>query len=159
MTPLRGAIRALALMALAAGIVAPVWAAPANAAAGDQTSPATPVTLQQMLAAAHAAVPSITPAQAKEMMRQGNNVIVLDVRETQEVQQSGKVAGAVHVPRGMLEFFADKNLPKDKTLIVYCVSGARAALAGKTLKDMGYARVYNLGGFKNWVSSGGAVEK
>lgn len=66
----------------------------------------------------------------------------------------------------MLEFRADpespyhdKNFAKDKTLIVYCASGGRSALSGKLLKDMGYERVYNLGGFKDWAESGGAVEK
>ena len=44
-------------------------------------------------------------------------------------------------------------------MIVYCGSSGRAALSGKTLKDMGYDRVYNLGGFKDWADSGGAVEK
>jgi rhodanese-related sulfurtransferase len=72
----------------------------------------------------------------------------------------------VHVSRGMLEFRADpdspyhdKNFTKDKTVILYCASGGRAALGGKALKDMGYAKVYNMGGFKDWAESGGAVEK
>jgi rhodanese-related sulfurtransferase len=82
------------------------------------------------------------------------------------VEQSGKVAGAINVSRGMLEFRADpespyhdKNFAKDKTLIVYCASGGRSALSGKTLRDLGYERVYNLGGFKDWVESGGAIDK
>jgi len=88
------------------------------------------------------------------------------VRRGQSLQASGKVAGAVHVSRGMLEFRADPDLPshdknfsKDKTVILYCGSGGRAALAGKMLKDLGYERVFNLGGFKDWADSGGAVEK
>ena len=52
----------------------------------------------------------------------------------------------------------DKNFTKDKNVIVYCGSGGRAALSGKTLKEMGYDRVYNLGGFRDWADSGGAVE-
>jgi rhodanese-related sulfurtransferase len=82
------------------------------------------------------------------------------------VEQSGKVAGAINVSRGMLEFRADpespyhdKNFAKDKTLILYCASGGRSALSGKMLKDMGYKRVYNLGAFKEWAESGGAVDK
>jgi rhodanese-related sulfurtransferase len=82
------------------------------------------------------------------------------------VENSGKVAGAIHVSRGMLEFRADpespyydKNFAKDKTLILYCASGGRSALAGKVLKDMGYDRVYNLGAFKDWAESGAPVEK
>ena len=121
--------------------------------------------VKQLLESANAAVPRITPAQARDMIAAGNTVVV-DVRDAPEVQQSGKVAGAVHVSRGMLEFRADpespyhdKNFAKDKTVILYCASGGRSALAGKALQDLGYDRVYNLGGFKDWADSGGAVEK
>lgn len=121
--------------------------------------------VKQMLEAANTAVPKVTPAQAKEIIAEGD-ALVVDVRDAPEVQASGKVAGAVHVSRGMLEFRADsespyhdKNFAKDKTVIVYCASGGRAALAGKVLKDLGYERVFNLGGFKEWADAGGAVEK
>jgi rhodanese-related sulfurtransferase len=121
--------------------------------------------VKQMLEAANAAVPKITPAQAREMITKGN-ALVVDVRDAPEVQSSGKIAGAVHVSRGMLEFRADPDLPshdknfaKDKNVILYCGSGGRAALAGKILKDMGYEKVFNLGGFKDWADSGGAVDK
>src|SRR5690349_5967545 len=122
-------------------------------------------TVKQMMEAANAAVPRITPAQARDMMAKGNTLVV-DVRDGQEVAQSGKVAGAVHVSRGMLEFRADPELPshdkafdKAKTVIVYCASGGRSALAGKLLKDLGYATVYNLGGFKDWADSGGEIDR
>ena len=121
--------------------------------------------VKQMMEAANAAVPKITPARAQEMMAKGNTMVV-DVRDASEVEKSGKVAGAVHVSRGMLEFRADpespyhdKNFAKDKTMILYCASGGRSALSGKVLKDMGYSEVYNLGAFKDWVESGGAVDK
>ena len=121
--------------------------------------------LKEMMDAANAAVPRITPAQARDMIAQGNALIV-DVRDALEVEKSGKIAGAVNVSRGLLEFRADPDSPshdksfaKDKNVIVYCGSGGRAALSGKALKDMGYERVYNLGGFKDWADSGGAVEK
>ena len=121
--------------------------------------------LKEMMDAANAAVPRITPAQARDMVAQGNTLIV-DVRDALEVEKSGKIAGAVNVSRGLLEFRADPDSPshdksfaKDKNVIVYCGSGGRAALSGKVLKDMGYERVYNLGGFKDWAESGGAVEK
>jgi rhodanese-related sulfurtransferase len=120
--------------------------------------------LKQMMDAANAAVPRITPAQAKEMMAKGN-VLVVDVRDGPEVATSGKIAGAVHVSRGMLEFRADPAVPshdkrfdKSKTVILYCASGGRSALGGKLLKDMGYAHVYNLGAFKDWAEAGGDVE-
>jgi rhodanese-related sulfurtransferase len=121
--------------------------------------------LKEMMDAANAAVPRITPAQARDMIAQGNTLIV-DVRDAPEVENSGKIAGAVNVSRGLLEFRADPDSPShdksfanDKNVVVYCGSGGRAALSGKVLKDMGYERVYNLGGFKDWAESGGAVEK
>jgi rhodanese-related sulfurtransferase len=66
--------------------------------------------VKQMMEAANAAVPRITPAQAREMMAEGNTLVV-DVRDGPEVEKSGKVAGAVHVSRGMLEFRADPESP------------------------------------------------
>jgi rhodanese-related sulfurtransferase len=120
--------------------------------------------VKQMMEVANAAVPRITPAQAREMMSKGNTLVV-DVRDAPEVEKSGKVAGAVHVSRGMLEFRADpetpyhdKNFAKDKIVILYCASGGRSALSGKVLKDMGYREVYNLGAFKDWAEDGGAVD-
>lgn len=122
-------------------------------------------TVKQMLEAANAVVPKVTPAQAKEMIAKADTLVV-DIRDWPELAASGKIAGAVHVSRGMLEFRADADLPshdknfsKDKTVILYCGSGGRAALAGKMLKNLGYANVCNLGGFKDWADSGGAVEK
>ncbi len=121
--------------------------------------------VKQLLEAANAVVPKVTPAQAREMMAKGNTLVV-DVRDAPELEKSGKVAGAVHHSRGMLEFRADpespyydKSFARDKTIIIYCASGGRSALAGKALKDMGYGHVYNMGAFKDWADSGGAVEK
>jgi rhodanese-related sulfurtransferase len=121
--------------------------------------------LKQMMEAANAAVPKISPQQAQDLMAKGN-ALVVDVRDGTEVAQSGKVKGAVHVSRGMLEFRADpespahdKNFARDKNVILYCGSGGRAALAGKLLKDLGYEHVYNAGGFKDWADAGGPVEK
>jgi rhodanese-related sulfurtransferase len=123
------------------------------------------LTVKQMMEAANAAVPKIGPAEARDMIAKGNTLVV-DIRDGTEVAASGKVPGAVHVSRGLLEFRADpeapthdKNFSKDKTVLLYCASGGRAALAGKLLKDMGYGQVYNMGGFKDWADSGGAVEK
>ena len=121
--------------------------------------------VKQLLEAANAVVPKVTPAQAREMMAKGNTLVV-DVRDAPELEKSGKVAGAVHHSRGMLEFRADpespyydKSFARDKTIIIYCASGGRSALAGKVLKDMGYGQVFNMGAFKDWADSGGAVEK
>lgn len=118
--------------------------------------------VKQLLEAANATVPKITPEQAADMMAKGNT-LVLDVRDALEVAASGKIAGAVNVSRGMLEFRADPESPyhdkifeKGRNIVLYCVSGGRAALAGKLLKDMDYGNVYNLGSFKDWT---GAVDE
>ena len=120
--------------------------------------------VKELVAAANAVVPRITPDEARQKIEAG--ALVVDVRDAAEVEKSGKVAGAVHIPRGMLEFRADpetpyydKNFDRDKTVVVYCASGGRAALSGQALKEMGYGEVYNLGGFSDWAESGGAVEK
>ncbi|MCW5690441.1 MAG: rhodanese-like domain-containing protein, partial [Pseudolabrys sp.] len=55
--------------------------------------------------------------------------------------------------------YHDKAFAKDKTIIVYCASGGRSALAGKALKDLGFDKVLNLGAFKDWAESGGAIDK
>src|SRR5581483_1400262 len=114
---------------------------PMLAASGSSKEVAMPTTVKQMLEAANAAVPRVTPMEAREMIGKGN-MLVLDVRDAGEVQKSGKVAGAINVSRGMLEFRADPESPyhdqhfaQDKTVIVYCASGGRAALAGKALKE------------------------
>jgi rhodanese-related sulfurtransferase len=119
---------------------------------------------KELVEAANAVVPKITAAQAQEMIA-GGNTLVVDVRDAPEVEQTGKIAGAVHVSRGMLEFRADpespyhdQNFAKDKTVILYCASGGRAALGGQALTELGYADVYNLGAFKDWAESGGAID-
>jgi len=121
------------------------------------------ITVKDLLAAANAAVPKVMPEEAKALIAKG--ALVVDVRDGTEVA-NGKVKGAVHAQRGLLEFKADPEAPshdpafrKDRTVIVYCASGGRSALAGKTLQDMGYTDVRNLGGFKGWVDAGGEVEK
>lgn len=122
------------------------------------------ITVKQMIEAANAAVPRVTPAEARDLIQDG--ALVVDVRDAPEVEKSGKVEGSVHVSRGMLEFRADPESPyhdktfdKAKVVLVYCASGGRSALSGKTLKDLGYEKVFNLGAYKDWVESGGAIEK
>jgi len=124
-----------------------------------------PTTLKDMVTAANATVPAITPADAKQLLEEGK-ALVIDVRDAPEVEASGLVRGALHISRGMLEFradpasaFHDDRLGPDKTVIVYCASGGRSALAGKALQELGYRDVRNLGGFKDWAESGGAVDK
>ncbi len=120
--------------------------------------------VKEMLAEANAVVPKLAPTEALERMRSGD-VLVVDVRDPTEVQQSGRVKGALNVSRGMLEFRADPATPyhdaafqKDRTILLHCASGGRSALAGKTLRDMGYTNVYNIGGFKELSEAGADVE-
>ena len=121
-------------------------------------------TYKDMLAAAHAVVPKVTPAEAQRLVETAGALIV-DVRDGTEVAASGKVKGALAVARGSLESRADPDSPshnpafrRDRPVILYCAGGGRAALAGKTLHDMGFTDVRNLGGFKDWTSAGGATE-
>ena len=118
-----------------------------------------PSNVKELLAEANAAVSRLSPAEARG--RTGGNVLIVDVRDPSEVQATGKIKGALNVSRGMLEFRADPESPyhnpvfqKDKTVLVYCASGGRSALVGKTLKDFGYGTVYNIGGFKELADAG-----
>jgi rhodanese-related sulfurtransferase len=123
-----------------------------------------PTTAKSLVEAANAVVPKISGKEAQELVAKG--AVLVDIRDSAELAQTGKAAGALHIPRGSLEFKADptsptveKALSTDKTVILHCASGGRAALAGKLLLDMGYKDVRNLGGFKDWVEAGGKVEK
>ena len=116
--------------------------------------------VKDLLAEANSAVPKLSPAQAAERMQSGD-VLIVDVRDPTEVQQTGRIKGAVNVSRGMLEFRADPDsqyhnpaFQKDKTILLHCASGGRSALAGKTLQDMGYTAVFNIGGFKDLAEAG-----
>ena len=92
--------------------------------------------IKELLAAAEAAVPRISPEEAQREVAE-RDALIVDVREAEELAQSGKVAGAIHVARGLLEFKADPESPmhdpafrRDRTVIVYCAAGGRSALAG-----------------------------
>lgn len=120
--------------------------------------------VRDMVAAAKAEIPEIPAEEALRLVASGECVLV-DVREDAEVAR-GKARGAVHASRGTIEFKADPQSEKrpgalhpDRTVVVYCGSGARAALAGKTLKALGYRDVRNMGGFQGWIDAGGEVEK
>jgi len=122
-----------------------------------------PHSITEMVAAAKAEMPSVSPKEAQALIEKG--ALVVDVRDAPEVQASGKVKGAINVSRGMLEFRADPKSPYHnpafdpaKTVLLYCASGGRSALAAKALKELGYKDARNLGAFKDWVESGGPVE-
>jgi rhodanese-related sulfurtransferase len=121
-----------------------------------------PKTVKDMMAEANAAVTRVGLVEAQAMIADG--ALVLDVRDAPELA-AGKIKGALHVPRGMLEFRADPatqyhnpELQMDRPVLVYCASGGRSALSGKLLQEMGFAKVFSIGGFKDWVEAGGEVE-
>jgi rhodanese-related sulfurtransferase len=123
-----------------------------------------PVTLKDMVTAANAAVEKIDTAAAQALIDEGG--LLLDVRDAPELEKMGRADGSHHIPRGMLEFradpaspFHDPQMQPDRPIVLYCASGGRAALAGKLLKDMGYAHVYSIGGLKDWKEAGGAVDE
>lgn len=119
-----------------------------------------PTSVKDMLAAANAAVPRAKPEEVRGLIGR-DDVLIVDVRDPTEVQASGKVKGAINISRGMLEFRADPESPyhnpafgRDKTILLYCGSGGRAALAGKALQELGYQSVRNAGGFQELAQAG-----
>ena len=122
-----------------------------------------PTSVKELLATANQSVPRISAAEAQRMMKSG--ALLVDVRDLPELQQGGKIKDAKHVSRGMLEFRADPESPyhdpafvRSKPVILYCASGGRSALAGRTLKELGYAQVFNLGAFKDWAEAALPIE-
>ena len=89
----------------------------------------------------------------------------IDVRDSGDIAKSGTISGAHRIPRGFMEFAADPDLPfhnpvmqKDADIYLVCGAGGQAALAGKTLKDMGYQNITNVGGVGDWKEAGGPTE-
>ncbi len=121
--------------------------------------------IRQLLMEADAVVETVSVADARSLV--GNeDVVFVDVRESQERAQ-GYIAGSIHAPRGFLEFIADPQAPmhdpafaSGKRFILYCGSGTRSALAGRSLAEMGLTKLANLeGGFQAWVQAGGPRER
>ncbi len=113
---------------------------------------------------ANAVVPKISVEEGIEKHKSGKSVFV-DVRDSGEIANSGTIAGAERISRGMIEFRADIGHPLhhealtfDADIVLVCGAGGQAALTGKTLKDMGYQNVSNVGGFSAWKDAGGPVE-
>jgi len=93
------------------------------------------------------------------------NVVIIDVRDGKAIDETGTIAGALRIARGFIEFAADEATPhhnsaltKDKEVLVVCAAGGMAALTGRTLTEMGYGSVYNIGGFAAWKEAGGPIE-
>ena len=119
-------------------------------------------TFRQMVADARSQVKVISPQEAKQEIDKGN-ATVIDVREPDEVAESGTVPGARNIPRGVLEIKADTELPmkdpqlqdRNQKVIVACGAGGQAALSAKALKDMGFTDVSIIdGGVRGWKEAG-----
>ena len=122
------------------------------------------LSVKQLMSEANAAVPKIGVDEARKLVAK-DDALLVDVRDGTELARTGKLKGATHVSRGMIEFRADTDAPshdpqfrKDRPVVLYCASGGRSALAGKLLKDMGYTKVHNLGGFKDAADGGFETE-
>jgi rhodanese-related sulfurtransferase len=122
-------------------------------------------TAKDYLEEANQAVPKISPEDGIARHKAGGTVFV-DVRDSGDIAKTGTIAGAVCIPRGFIEFAADDATPyynpamkKDADLVLVCGAGGQAALTGKTLKDMGFKSVVNVGGIGDWHKAGGPLEK
>lgn len=122
-------------------------------------------TAKELVAEANSRVQTVTTQDAMLQLNDADTVFV-DLRDSAELQRDGKIPGAVHVTRGMLEFALDPTLPyhnpafsSGKQVLFYCASGGRSALAADTAQAMGLTRVSHLGGgFKAWREANGPVE-
>lgn len=118
-----------------------------------------------MVAEADAQVRKVEVDEALGMHGRGD-VVFVDLRDIRELARTGRIAGARHVPRGMLEFWIDPESPyhkpffaEDKTFVFYCAGAWRSALAAKTADDMGLGPVAHLGGgIQAWIDAGGPVD-
>ena len=124
-------------------------------------------TLSAMVAHAKARVESLSPAQLAAELRRGGDVLLVDLRESEERSRDGVIPGSVHTPRGMLELYADPTsqyhraeFDPSKRVIVYGTSDGRSALAADTLQQMGYRSVAQLdGGIEAWKAQGQPTEE
>lgn len=128
----------------------------------DQT--ATPRTVKEMVSDARTRIENLSPEQVEEEVRRG--ALLVDIRESEERSEQGAIPGAVHYPRGMLEFWADPSSPYHKQdfdpkrrIVLHCAAGGRSSLAADTLQKLGYGNVAHMdGGFERWKKEGRPVE-
>ena len=118
-------------------------------------------TIQNLVSEAMGEIKTIDSDEAYQMV-QNKNCNLIDIRESNELENTGSVQGASHIPRGMLEVYLDPNSPifqngqidQNKEFVLFCAGGVRSALAAKSLKDMGYQKVSHIdGGFGSIASS------
>ena len=117
--------------------------------------------IQTLVSEALQEIKTINSDQAFKMV-QDNSCNLIDIRETNELDAAGRIEGATHIPRGMLEVYLDPNSPviqnrqidKNKEFVLFCAGGVRSALAVKSLKEMGYEKISHIdGGFSAMSNS------
>jgi rhodanese-related sulfurtransferase len=122
--------------------------------------------VRELVEEANSRVDTITAQEAMHLLTDPGTVFI-DLRDSSELTRDGKIPGAVHVTRGMLEFALDPTTPyhnpvfaSGKNVVFYCAGGGRSALAADTAQCMGLASVSHLGGgFKGWKEANGPVEQ
>ena len=120
--------------------------------------------LDMLLEEANKQIKRLSFDESLEMIKNKNTIIV-DVREESEVISLGVIKNAIHIPRGIIEFklspYSPNNpngIDQNTNLLIYCAGGYRSALAAKTLSDIGFKNVYNIGGYQNWIDNGGDIQ-
>ena len=121
-------------------------------------------TLEALLEIANKEIKRLDFTEAVNLIKKTESVII-DVREESEVLNQGLIKDAIHIPRGLIEFKLSPNsinnpanINADTNLLVYCAGGYRSALAAKTLLDLGFKNVFNLGGYQEWIDAGGDIQ-
>lgn len=118
-------------------------------------------TISELIDDAKGRIANLTPTEVAAEL-QANHALLVDIREPQELEDNGVIPGAIHAPRGMLEFWADPTSPyhrsefdPERRTLLYCASGGRSALATATLQELGYQDIAHLdGGIKAWTAAG-----
>ena len=121
---------------------------------------------KQLVQEAMDKIKTITPSELKDLQKKNPDLILIDIRDIRELKKTGKILGAKHMPRGMLEFWLDpespyykKEISPDVTKVLYCASNWRSALATKSIQEMGFKNVCHVrGGFQAIIDEGYETE-
>jgi rhodanese-related sulfurtransferase len=112
---------------------------------------------KELFEKARSRISLVTPAEVRRQQEQGDEVVLIDVREHKE-WNLGHIPGAMHITRGVLESNVESCVPRSANVVLYCASGNRSALSVLSLMEMGYERVASMtGGIKEWVATGGDI--
>jgi rhodanese-related sulfurtransferase len=121
--------------------------------------------IKELVAEAYAEIETVKVPEALKL-KDDPNVLLVDLRDIRELQRDGRIPGALHAPRGMLEFWVDPESPyykeifgSGKKFVFFCAGGLRSALAAQTVQNMGLEPVCHIeGGFRAWKEAGGPIE-